>query len=538
MTGKKKISIIALLLLLVCVISATYAYFVAQKGSGGSANINVEAGTTDSLTFKSGPAINIIANSDNFAKNKGNQSGETQVSAHLVANNGNYTATEQYYVYVEVQENPFLYSQEETPELILQITDPEGNAVDTIEMKGIDYVTINANSENEIKGFDITTYEGLIAIKNKEEISAEPNEEVPEQNGIADETWQIKVIFINLDTDQQVNTGKTFRAQALIQHEEKKIVRTLANYVTSQYQSQGYNGIYLHDETLDNGAADNSYRYTGSNPNNYVCFGSGSEEYNRDGTGECPDTNLYRIIGVFDNQVKLIKSEYITKEELGLGDLEFGQNENGLNVKDTYTEVARVKKKENIHSFSWSGNPSVKDNNWSNSELKNALNNPDVNYYLGKLGDWESLIAKTKWHVADYDVPNVTPKQILEQENSEDATIVEAKIGLMYPSDYAYAASSDNWTSNLADYNNETNCNNNWLYNGVYEWLLLSETLFGNIFSYTTFSSGLVGGLNAESQSAVRPAFYLDSKKATIVDDETKDGSVTKPIRLNVPESN
>ena len=48
---------------------------------------------------------------------------------------------------------------------------------------------------------------------------------------------------------------------------------------------------------LANSAGDNSYRYAGANPNNYVCFGSTANT--------CPSKNLYRIIGVFGDQVKL-----------------------------------------------------------------------------------------------------------------------------------------------------------------------------------------------------------------------------------------
>ena len=49
---------------------------------------------------------------------------------------------------------------------------------------------------------------------------------------------------------------------------------SLAEYVVSQYTgTQGVNGIYYHDANLTNGAGDNSYRYAGANPNNYVCFG-------------------------------------------------------------------------------------------------------------------------------------------------------------------------------------------------------------------------------------------------------------------------
>ena len=86
----------------------------------------------------------------------------------------------------------------------------------------------------------------------------------------------------------------------------------LANYVKSLYVSnKGENGIYYHDANLTNGAGDNSYRFAGASDavNNYVCFGSS--------TTPCPADNLYRIIGVFGDRVKLIKSDYATSALLG-----------------------------------------------------------------------------------------------------------------------------------------------------------------------------------------------------------------------------
>ena len=56
---------------------------------------------------------------------------------------------------------------------------------------------------------------------------------------------------------------------------------------------EGYDGLYYHDgvgtyTNADQEAEDNSYRYAGANPNNYVCFGSTASP--------CPTDNLYRII--------------------------------------------------------------------------------------------------------------------------------------------------------------------------------------------------------------------------------------------------
>lgn len=89
-------------------------------------------------------------------------------------------------------------------------------------------------------------------------------------------------------------------------------IMTLSEFVIAQYNGvQGNNNIYYHDSTLENGAGDNSYRYAGSSDttNNYVCFGSDA--------ATCPEDNLYRMIGVFDGQVKLIKATEASSSLLG-----------------------------------------------------------------------------------------------------------------------------------------------------------------------------------------------------------------------------
>ena len=90
MKEKKKRIIITtagLLILLITIIGATYAYFTAQMGEGVGTDINASTGTTYSLSFQAGKAINIVANQENFGKDKGNQSDSTTATATLVANN-------------------------------------------------------------------------------------------------------------------------------------------------------------------------------------------------------------------------------------------------------------------------------------------------------------------------------------------------------------------------------------------------------------------------------------------------------------------
>lgn len=49
---------------LIILLWATYAYFVANVGSGSGANINATTGTTDSLSFNAGKIINIYATTE------------------------------------------------------------------------------------------------------------------------------------------------------------------------------------------------------------------------------------------------------------------------------------------------------------------------------------------------------------------------------------------------------------------------------------------------------------------------------------------
>ena len=131
---------------------------------------------------------------------------------------------------------------------------------------------------------------------------------------------------------------------------------TLANYVISQYANvQGNNNIYYHDGTLENGINDGSYRYAGANPNNFVCFGSNAIT--------CPEDNLYRIIGVFNGKVKLIKYDYATKDLLGIN----GEYSLSLSV-ETYGATSTYKGSLlNFDLYNW--NSTTKTNAWSESNL-------------------------------------------------------------------------------------------------------------------------------------------------------------------------
>ena len=307
------LSVVAIVMFAILIIGATYAYFQAQTGASKSTDVKVTTYTTDVLTFTTGDAINIALTQSDFASGKGNAVGNTFAKASLTANNKTNTATMNYYVYLNIENNTFTYSiDENTPELILTVIAPDGTEVTRLE--GLTYKEVTDGQNQTIKGFDVTSKSGLITIANNKDITASPSKE---------EQYTIKLTFVNYNSDQSKNAGAGLSAKLQIQKDEILYHEScndnaLACHVAKLYTgTQGENSIYYHNGTIttDDGtvidANDKSYRYAGASDavNNYVCFGSN--------VTPCPTDNLYRIIGVFGDQVKLIKYDYATSTLLG-----------------------------------------------------------------------------------------------------------------------------------------------------------------------------------------------------------------------------
>ena len=474
----KIISIASIIALALTLVTATFAYFMAQTGEGKSTDIKINASTVDTLTFEAGSAISLNLNQENFASGAGNQSDTTFAKAMLTANNKTNTATEHYYMYLDISENTFTYTQDaNTPEILLTIKDANGNAITSIT--GLTYKTnVTDGKGASISGFDITTKKGAITLFNNREITANPTKT---------EQWNITVTFVNYNANQTGNAGKSFNAKLIIQQEEQK--PTLSEYVISQYTgTQGDNALYYHNSTFTNGAGDNSYRYAGASDsvNNYICLGSAATP--------CPDANLFRIIGVFGDQTKVIRAKSVGNKQ-------------------------------------WH---TSNDNTWSSSSLNAYLNGE----YLTSLGTLADKIATTTWKVGGGAYANISqsvPKTAYQHEvgSSASSTTVDKKIGLMYVSDYYYSASPSAWT--LVGYNESdatkdyrAATSTNWLYLGSNEWTI-SRTSDITPYAFGMFSTGLVSNYGVTLSFGVRPSFNLLSS----VTYASGSGTSSDPIRIN-----
>ena len=513
-------SIVALVALALLLVGATYAYFQNQYGSASNANVKVTTYTTDMLTFETGSNIGITAGQDDFASGKGNKTGSTFARATLQANNKTNTATANYYMYLNIETNTFTYTNTGTPELILQVVDKtSGNPVTSIT--GLDYVTVTDGKNTSISGFDITNKKGLITILNNKEISASPK---------TIEEYTVSITLVNHNFDQNVNTGKNLNGKLIIQKDEYKV--SLADYVISQYTGkQGENNIYYHDSNLENGAGDNSYRFAGADPNNYVCFGSDE--------ATCPTENLYRIIGVIDGKVKLILADGATTDMLGT-DGGYYNTYQAAHGSDSsyYKDYKGNGDLTKIGSYKWnSTTPNT--NTWSTSTTNTInLNTNYLTYLDSKNAKWKTMIDDTTWYVGGITYTNgyySNAKTAYNYEvgaNKDASTTVTSKIGLMYVSEYYYAASKDYWTlpgwsSSGNDYSKASN--DNWLYIGLIEWTISRRSPDSN-FAFDVYASGRMTGYVVTASIVLRPSFSLSSS----IKFTSGEGTAVKPIRINL----
>ena len=126
----------------------------------------------------------------------------------------------------------------------------------------------------------------------------------------------------------------------------------------------------------------------------------------------------------------------------------------------------------------------------------------------------QTVVDAYKNEITSYDRTGGGSNPGNAQETDDKTT---AKIGLMYVSDYGYAAYPEAWTTKLydsssrQDYRLEKVKTNNWMYMGLSEWTTTrqadhSSNAFG--VSFTGYVDNYTVG---STVLAVRPSFYLKS---------------------------
>ena len=122
----------------------------------------------------------------------------------------------------------------------------------------------------------------------------------------------------------------------------------------------------------------------------------------------------------------------------------------------------------------------------------------------------------------------VNPKITATTDKASD---YEAKIGLMYVSDYGFAADPSAWKTTLYNYNESVNGSairaQNWIYMGFTDWLITRQAI-GSQGVFAIRKEGNVETLSLMSAMGIRPVFNLKTSVVYV----TGDGTKYSPMRI------
>lgn len=286
---------------------------------------------------------------------------------------------------------------------------------------------------------------------------------------------------------------------------------------------------------------DHNPRYIGSNPDNYVEF-----------NGE-----TWRIIGVIDGKVKLIRSGYL---------------ESGNPAFSWDTSARAVNSGSGVNYWSQADIMTELNTDYLNSDLAN-----DVYWYSGSgnaknavfdhtkviKADAKEMIADAVWHLGSpnydgttlyTDASQISAETLYTNERLGTPAVLDpgtsssndgyidrdktwtGKVALIYPSDFLYSTSGNAATSReicLASGGWNTNCaNTSWLKDSRLIWTISAATTSQRNFYVFQFSSAIsnAGLVSWPSNAQIRPSIHL--KDNVIITDG--DGSEGNKFKLGL----
>ena len=276
-------------------------------------------------------------------------------------------------------------------------------------------------------------------------------------------------------------------------------------------------------------------RYYGAKPNNYIYFNC--SDYANQSSSTC---ETWRIIGVFDGKVKLIRGSQIGKYPWDNKNTSTGAESNY--GKNDWTDARLMKLLNPSYESETTGGSLYYNAKSGNcyAEQNNATTTCNFTSTGIKNDTTRNLISNTTYYLGGWNSTSVYPNQIYEYERgttvyTERPTIWQGKIALPYPSDYGYATDLGKCSQTLYNYDDSFCVSNNWMKSILapnYGWLL--TPLSGNSCrAWFVSSPGYVNYNIIGSYAAigVAPVLYLNSELAVKAGTT---GSSSDPYQLSV----
>ena len=262
---------------------------------------------------------------------------------------------------------------------------------------------------------------------------------------------------------------------------------------------------------IDN-TSDQNIRYYGSNPNNYVRF----------------NNELWRIIGIFGNNVKLVRSEKIGNLSWDSSDSAinngYGINQWGESTYEDGTTYEGSDLMQYLNKMYYGGETTItcygSANNGTTTCPTNKLDSTSkalIDNYTWNLGGVISASDTVAFYKAERGTVN--GKICTGGDGCNDTvkrtTEWPGYIGLPYATDYAYASGESICETNMVkqDSNNVYICkNDNWMFKNTWYWTISPFANSGHSrFVWRVNSDGRVISNYAEYGGPVFPAIYLKS---------------------------
>ena len=314
------------------------------------------------------------------------------------------------------------------------------------------------------------------------------------------------------------NNGNRYKYKKQVNIKENAVKLIMSQSKGTEWEA-GAEGLYATNSyTASDGTTKyHDYRYIGADPNNYVWF----------------NNDMYQIIGVFDENSHGKTGQYLVKLIMTnpLGGYIWGEY-NSSNTSGTYSN----------YKNDWTGNTTGIKANLNVLFNEYFLNSTNTSSTYGACSNWTYFYSNTNYRTNDcsdivgygidssalssietttwylYGSATAQSKQnwyLCERggnsctgaNSGSYSTTTDAKIGLMYLSDYLYASgyytSSDTTTQG-------TDCfgNKNWLYKG-YEWTLTPYASTADYVWRVYYGSAL--NYSTRTPTSARPSFYLKS---------------------------
>ena len=341
-----------------------------------------------------------------------------------------------------------------------------------------------------------------------------------------------------------INTGNNLvEFITKLYNDTSKTEVAAADSLTYNYATE----VNLMNDRLGSSSTDidgGNIRYYGATPNNYIYFNC--DDYSSQTSSTC---ELWRIIGVFEGKIKIMRNEIIgsfswdNKNTSTGAETDWGKNDwtsarimkllnpNSYYVNDSNDNGNGQSLYWNAESgicFSGSGN-ATKSCDFTSTGLKNSTT--------------RNMVSESVWYLKGNNSSSVYPSAMYNYErttgniSSNRVSSWKGNIALLYPSDYGYATDLNQCKKTLNSYSTGECSGNNWMKsiitnNGsVYSWLL--TPYHGNYYTawYVT-SGGTSDNYSNDSSYGTRgitPTLYL---KSDIFVKQDTIGSISNPYQI------